>query len=165
MGRLWDMLTGNGAPSPAQRGRHTPDELHLAAAALLVEAATVDSNFDADERGRILAYARDGLGLTAERAKALIATAEKAVAESTQLYGFTRVVKSSFSYDERVRLIETLWEVVYSDGKADAHEQQLVRRLGDLIYVTDRDRGHARKRVLARLEGAGRSPAKPRRPG
>ena len=133
-------------------GHHTVDEFHLAAAALLVHAASVDADFDADERAKILELARVRLELTAEEAETLLQAAERAADESVQLLGFTRAIKDKFSYEERVGLIEMLWEVVYADGKVDEFESQLMRRIGGLIYVTDRDRGIARKRVLQRLE-------------
>lgn len=134
-------------------GHHTVDEIHLAAAALLVEAASIDTDFDDTERARILDFAEHRLGLNTEEAESLLAAAETAVGKATQLFGFTSAIKNNFSYEERVGLVETLWEVVYADGKADPYEQQLMRRIGGLIYVTDRDRGLARKRVLARLGG------------
>ena len=77
--------------------------------------------------------------------------AETVAGNSTQLFGFTTAVKNNFSYQERVELVETLWEVIYADGKADAYEQQLMRRIGGLIYVTDRDSGLARRRVRNRI--------------
>ena len=52
---------------------------------------------------------------------------------------------------ERVELVEMLWEVVYADGRVDPFEANLLRRIGGLIYVSDRERGAARKRVAARL--------------
>ncbi len=139
---------------------HTVDEFHLAAAALLVEAAGVDTNFDAAERDRILHYAERSLGLSGDEAETLIAAAETAVGNTTQLFGFTSAIKNNFSYEERVELIETLWEVVHADGTVDQYESQLMRRIGGLIYVTDRDRGLARKRVLARHGGGGGPAAK-----
>jgi uncharacterized tellurite resistance protein B-like protein len=144
-----------GAKSDAADGHHTVDEIHLAAAALLVEAASIDADFDAAERARIIAFAENRLGLDTDEAHTLVAAAETAVGDATQLYRFTSAVKDNFSYDERVGLIETLWEVVYADGEADEFESQLMRRVGGLIYVTDRDRGEARKRVLARRAAPG----------
>ena len=152
MGRLWAMLTGAGMPSPAGRGRRAERELQLAAAALLIEAATVDRNFDAAERERILLYARSRFGLDEAEAEALIEAAERNAAGSTQIFRFTQIVKNGLSYEERVRLVESLWEVVYADGHADPYEKQLMRRIAGLIYVTDRDSGQARRRALERLE-------------
>ncbi len=69
---------------------------------------------------------------------------------------FTRVVKDSFSHAERVELIEMIWEVVYADGERHDYEDSLMRRIAGLIYVSDRERGEARRRALARLGVADR---------
>ena len=127
------------------------DEMRLAAAALLVEVATVDENFDADERARILAFVTDRFGLSGDDATALIEAAEREVDGSVQLYAFTSAISNGFSYDERVALMETLWRVVLADGHVDAHEDQLLRRIAGLIHVTDRDRGLACKRAKEEL--------------
>ena len=131
--------------------RHSDEELRLAAAALLVEAALMDDCFDQAERETVRRLLGARFGLAPEEADDLIAEAESAVAESAQLHAFTRVVKDHFSQEERVGLIEMLWEVAYADGELHDFEASLLRRVGGLIYVTDRERGAARKRVMARL--------------
>lgn len=153
LNRIKDFFVDHNARPGGAGGHHTVDEFHLAAAALLVEAASVDGDFDADERARVTEFAERGLGLSDEEAQTLLTAAETVAGSATQLFGFTSAIKNGFSYEERVELVETLWEVVYADGKADAYEQQLMRRIGGLIYVTDRDRGLARKRVLNRIGG------------
>jgi len=149
--RIKEFFLDQNARPGSGGGRYTVDEFHLAAAALLVEAACVDGTFDASERSRIVDFAERRLGLNGEETQTLLSAAENVVSDSTQLFGFTSTIKNGFSYEERVALVEALWEVVYADGEADAYEQQLMRRIGGLIYVTDRDRGLARKRVLDRL--------------
>ena len=72
--------------------------------------------------------------------------------EANDLIQFTRKIKDSFSESERIELIEMLWEIIYSDGILHEFELNLMRRVGGLLYVSDQDRGKARKRVLARLE-------------
>lgn len=153
LNRIKDFFVDHNARPGDAGGHHTVDEIHLAAAALLVEAASIDEDFDDQERAHILAFANNQFGLSDEEANTLLAAAETAVGKSTQLFGFTSAIKNRFSYEERVELVETLWAVIYADGKADAYEQQLMRRIGGLIYVTDRDRGLARRRVLNRLGG------------
>ena len=81
----------------------------------------------------------------------LIASGQAAVERSHQLFAFTRIVKQGFDFDERIRMIEMLWEVAYADGELHDYEASLVRRVAGLIHVADRDAGQARKRVLARL--------------
>jgi uncharacterized tellurite resistance protein B-like protein len=150
--RIKAFFTDHHARPGGAGGHHTVDEFHLAAAALLVEAASIDTNFDDAERAHILAYAEHGLGLSGEEAATLVLAAETAVDNSTQLFRFTTEVKNNFSYQERVELVETLWRVIYADGKADEYESQLMRRIGGLIYVTDRDSGLARKRVRSEAD-------------
>lgn len=152
--RFFDRLEAQ-AKAPA----HDVDQLHLAAAALLVHAACIDTQFDAVERDAILAMAQDRLNLAPEDAAALVEAAENAVENAVQILHFTQKVKDGFAYDERVQLIEMLWEVVMADGRVDAFESQLMRRLAGLLYVDDRDAGAARQRAARRLgkrDSAGR---------
>ena len=67
-----------------------------------------------------------------------------------QIHGHTREVFENTTLQERVELIEMMWEVAYADGVLDPEEDALIRRLANLIYVTDRERIMARQRVLAR---------------
>jgi uncharacterized tellurite resistance protein B-like protein len=139
--------------SSAKSGRPSSgEELRLAVAALLVEAACMDRQFDAAERQTITRLLRQRFGLADDEVASLVARAEQAVAETSQLFPFTYTVATRFSAPERIELIEMLWEVVYADGQLDDFEANLLRRVGGLIYVTDKDSGAARLRVLARLK-------------
>ena len=84
----------------------------------------------------------------------LIKEAEAAARNSGQLYEFTRVINDNYSPEERVELMELLWEVVYADGEVHDMEAGLLRRIGGLIYVSDRDRGLTRKRVAHRVNSS-----------
>jgi len=130
---------------------HTPDEFHLAAAVLLVYAATSDADFNESEKSQIEWLCETKFELTSEEAHALMEAAGHEVDESVQLLKFTRTIKDGFSYDERINLIEMLWEVVYADQFVHANEAQLMRRISGLIYVDDRDSGMARSRVKTRF--------------
>ncbi len=145
-------VTRDGQAASGTTG-HSHQERKIAAAALLVHAACVDDSYDEVERRRILALLGSRLSLSRDEAKTLMEAAESKVENAAQILGFTRAVKDNFSYDERIELVEMLWEVVLADGHLDAHEAQLMRRIGGLIYVTDRDRGLARQRAAARLDG------------
>ena len=149
--RIKSFFVDHHAQSNTADQSHSIDEFHLAAAALLVHAALIDAHFGDDERATIIRLIESRLELTREEAQALFDAAHEEVDRSIQLHGFTHAVKNGFSYDERVELTEMLWEVVYTDGKLDEFESQLMRRISGLIYVDDRDRGIARKRVLKRL--------------
>ena len=142
--RLLNFLSGTETPS-AQAG---PDELQLAVAALLVEAARMDDNFDAGERGDIERLLAARFDLTPEAVHTLVAAAEARMNETAQYFPFTREITARLSTEQRVGIIEMLWEVAYADGALDAHEDMLLRQIAGLIHVPDRERGQARKRAL-----------------
>lgn len=123
----------------------------LALAVLLVEAAYIDGTFDEVERSKIRELTQRCFELNEAEIAALIETAESLHRDAVDLVRFTRVVKDWFAPEERVEVIEMLCEVVYADGRIDDFEANLMRRLGGLLYVSDRDRGAAQKRVSARL--------------
>jgi uncharacterized tellurite resistance protein B-like protein len=133
----------------------TVDPLHLAAACLLVEAAQMDDDFDAEERAKIGDLLRRRFDLSAADSDRLLQTAEAKVAQSVEIFGFTREIKDAFSAKERIEMMEMLWDVAYADGSLHDHEANLMRRLAGLLHVSDRDSGLARKRILAQrgLEG------------
>ncbi len=132
-------------------GRHSADELRIAAAALLVEAAQMDDDFDARERDKVLELVTDRFDLNREESLSLLGAAEERVAHASQLHGFTRIVNKAFDQVERVELLEMLWEVIYTDGELHDHEASLMRRLAGLLHVSDRESATARNRALARL--------------
>ena len=145
--RLLDFLSGREAPAVAV----STEELEHAVAALLIEAARMDDNFDAAERTTIERLLADRFDLKPQAVKSLVDAAEQAVQRSTQYYSFTRQINDRLGEEEKVRIIEMLWKVAYSDGVLDPHEDMLLRRIAGLIHVTDLDRGLARKRALVEL--------------
>jgi uncharacterized tellurite resistance protein B-like protein len=147
----WRRLLSSGADEARVPREHSFEERQLAAAALLVEAASTDSEFGAAERAKIGELLQSRFGLGAAEASDLLAEAERASAASVEWQGFTQAIKDGFAPEERVLVIEMLWEVAYADGQLHDYEASLLRRITGLLYVADRESGEARKRVLARL--------------
>ena len=129
----------------------THDELHLAAAVLMVEAIHLDGEADAQEIIVVKRVLAQHFSLEDDHSHDLFEMAQDHHAGSVHMHRYTKTIKDRFSEEERVELIELLWEVVYADGELHALEANLLRRVGGLIYVSDRDRGDARKRVIERL--------------
>jgi uncharacterized tellurite resistance protein B-like protein len=138
------------APETAAVSRR--DDLQIAVAVLLVEAARMDDAFDEHERAAIGHLLEHKFDLSAEETRELLVLAEKTAERSHQLHPFTRLAVERMEPKRRIRLIEMLWEVAYADGKLDPDEDVLLRRVAGLIYVSDEDRVAARQRVLKRLE-------------
>ena len=108
---------------------HEQAELRLAAAALLVEAAKLDGNFDGMERVRIASLLKDRFGMKGADVAELIEAADEETELAGGLYGFTKEVRANFDNEERVSMIEMLWEVAYADGSLHDFESNMLRRL------------------------------------
>lgn len=128
------------------------DDLQIAVAVLLVEAARMDDTFDEYERGTVEHLLEQKFQLSHDEAQGLLKLAEETAERSHQLHPFTRLAVERMDPKRRIRLIEMLWEVAYADGKLDPDEDVLLRRVAGLIYVSDEDRIAARQRVLKRLQ-------------
>jgi uncharacterized tellurite resistance protein B-like protein len=150
LNRLKTLFAGSNDDSVTET-THSISEKQLAAAALLVEAARMDTTFDHVERSTIERVVQSRFDLSSEETTTLIDEAEKVQNDANHLLQFTRTIKNTFPSEERIELMEMLWEVVYADGELDQYEDNLMRRIGGLIYVSDRERGDARKRVIQRL--------------
>lgn len=138
--------------SPAAPGTDNAfDDIKIATAALLVCAAMMDTKLGEDERLQIGEILRRSFELTDDETEDLLELGEQAEGDAVDLFGWTRTLKDAYDADERLRLVEGLWEVVYADGVLHEYEANLLRRIAGLIYVPDRDVGFARQRVLARL--------------
>ena len=130
-------------------------DLQEAVAALLIEAARLDGRFGPAERSRITALLSRRFGLSEPDVEALIETATRKSEEAVDSYGFTQRISRQFDHDDKVGIVEMLWDVAYADGEVHAFEGNLLRRVAGLLYVTDQESGAARKRVVERI-GANR---------
>lgn len=146
---MFDKLFGKKTAAPKEAAE-TSDPLQLAIAALLVEAACADENYEESEKAIIDKTLAAKFGVSAADAAALRTKGEAAQAGALDIQRFTRVAKE-MAAQEKIAFIEQLWEIVLSDGERDPFEDTLIRRICGLIYVEDRDSGAARARVAARL--------------
>jgi len=115
--------------------------------ALLVRLARSDNTYAASEIVRIDRIIAARYHLDKAGAAALRAEAEQLESEAPDTVRFTRAIKDAVPYDERVGVIEALWEVALADGARDQDEDALVRLVANLLGVNDRDSALARRRV------------------
>ena len=126
-------------------------DLELAFAALLVEAARIDENYETHEVAIIERALKQRFALDDAAATALRTRAEAAQSGATDIQRFTKIAKT-MSRNEKISLVEEIWEVILSDGTRDPYEETLVRQICGLIYLDDQDSGAARQRVAARVQ-------------
>ena len=127
------------------------DEYKVASTALLCEAASMDGVFDENEKKLILILIQKQFNVDENEAKKIYIEGKNLAENSSQLYGFTKVIKESWDNEKRISLLEMLWELAYVDGELDAAEDMLIRRIAGLIHVEDRDRIEAKQRILKKL--------------
>lgn len=135
--------------------RPEPDPLsetdaQLALVALLVRIARSDGHYDQTERHTILKIAEDRYGLNTQAAEGLVREAEAMEAEAPDTVRFTRAIKETVVYEERLGVIQALWAVVLADGTRDPEEDALLRLAASLLGVTDQDSNAARLRMSPR---------------
>ena len=119
--------------------------------ALLIHAAKIDDNYT-DVEKEIIKKALISLNaIRPNEAEELLKKAEKIEQESNQIVAFTREIKKN-SMEFRLKIIEILWKIVYSDGSSDTYESNLIRRVCGLLYVSDRDSGMIKLKVKNSLK-------------
>jgi len=126
---------------------------NIACAALLCEAASMDGTYDETEKSVIINLVKKQFNLNEDEAINIVDAGEQLSQESSQIYGFTRVIKQSWKLENRIKILEMLWEVAYADGVLDPAEDMLIRRVAGLIHVEDKERMQVKKKVFKKLKG------------
>ncbi len=120
-------------------------------ASLLIHAAKIDENYTEIEKKIITKAIMDINNLNFDKAKEILEEAEKKEENSNQIIGFTREIKK-YPIEFRLKVIEIIWKIVYSDGKTDNFESNLIRRICGLLYVTDKDNGIIKNKIVNQLK-------------
>ena len=101
--------------------------------ALLIHTAKIDENYT-DKEEEIIKKTLNELGVEDENISKKIEEAKIIEENSNQILDFTREVKN-MNMENKIKIIETLWRIIYSDKNADIYETSLMRRLTGLLYV------------------------------
>ena len=124
----------------ATAGGDAPDEhrLQVATAALIAEVMRLDGQ-EAAERATFLAAVKRKFSLSDDEASTLVALAEAEAREAVDYYQFTSLINRAFSAEQKVHVVELMWQVAYADGTLSAHEQHVMRKIAELLYVSHGD--------------------------
>jgi uncharacterized tellurite resistance protein B-like protein len=122
--------------SPDASGQETGHDIYVATCALLVEIARIDGTFSQEEMETVISILKEKYGLSRENIDALITEAEKQLEESVDLWQFARLINENYSNEEKTEILETLWRIVYVDGKMDQYEHYLMNKLKNLLRVS-----------------------------
>jgi len=138
-------------PSAAGSDEVSERSLQLATAALLIEMMRADAEITGDERRMVMGTIMTRFHLTEEESSELLQFAEVKIRDATGYYEFTSLINKGFIYEQKVRVIENLWEIAFTDKYLDKHEEHMVRGIADLIYVEHKDFIDAKLRVRKKL--------------
>jgi uncharacterized tellurite resistance protein B-like protein len=136
-------LDGSGSASSA-----TEHDVRVATCALLVEMARIDEKFSKDELEKILGILEEKYGLSPEHANALMREADKELAESVDLWQFASLINANYSPEEKIEIIEILWQIVFVDGKMNEYEHYLMNKLSNLLRLSHQQLIDAKLKVM-----------------
>ena len=126
----------------------TEHDIRVATCALFVEMARIDEKFTEAEMNAILSILKERYGLSPDHADALITEAESELEKSVDLWQFARLINENYSNEEKIEIIETLWRIVYVDGKMDQYEHYLMNKLQNLLRLTHEQLIAAKLKVI-----------------
>ena len=128
------------------------DKVAIATCALLLEMANTDDEFSEIEEAEIKKIMQSEFELSENKVDEIIKLSNEEREESLDLWQFTNLINENFSKEEKIKVIEYIWRIVYADDKVDKYEEYLVRRLSYLLNIDHKDMIDAKLRVKYKEE-------------
>jgi len=148
-----DYFERNISPPPtAAAERHS---IELATAALLVEVVRADADTQPGEQQVVMRAVREKFGLSGDEAETLMRLAEEEMRTANDYFQFTSLINQKFNQQQKQRVVELMWQVAYADAELSAHENHVLRRVGELLHVTHGDYIAAKMRAKDAAAGRG----------
>ena len=131
-----------------QKNNNKDDDLSKVAA-LLIHAAKIDENYSSIEED-IIKKALLEIGVSDKNLQVIIDNGKKIEEDSNQILEFTKEVKN-MKEENKIKIIETLWRIIYSNNDADIYETNLMRRLTGLLYIDNKLMGDIKEKIKKEL--------------
>ncbi len=123
-------------------------DIRIATCALLLEMANIDGEFSDSERNRIISILKRDYQLSEKHALELIKASNKELDGSVDLWKFTNLINRNYPLEEKIQIIEMVWEIAYTDRKLDKYEDYLVHKLAKLLHLTHKQLIEAKLKVI-----------------
>ena len=133
-----------------EKGIINDDKSYSNIAALLIHVAKIDENYE-DKEKEIIKKTLIELGATSSNIDKIVSDASVIEENSNQILNFTREVKNAPESD-KIKIIESLWKIIYSDNNADMYETNLMRRLAGLLYIDVKTMGNLKEKIKQELK-------------
>jgi len=129
-----------------KKNKSNDNNKNILITSLLIHAAKIDENYTENEKKIIKKVIMDLNEISSNQADELLKLAEKKEGESNQIIEFTKEIKK-YSMEFKLKIVEIIWKIVYSDGTSDDYESNLIRRICGLLYISDKDNGIIKAKV------------------
>jgi uncharacterized tellurite resistance protein B-like protein len=139
-----------GSRDAASEKQSAVGDINLATCALLLELANVDGKFNEQEKNNITDIFKTRYNLSESEVDKLIISSEAELEKSIDLWQFTNLINQNYTLEEKLKVIETIWEVALSDGKLEQHEDYLVHKVAALLRLSHKQLIDAKLKVLHR---------------
>jgi len=151
--KIADFFSNNISIETSFQPANIDHNIKLATCALLIEIASIDEEFDPVEKERIAGYFKDNYGLNENEINQLFDLAREQLDTRIDLWGFTNLINLNYSIEQKMKVIEMIWEVIYADGKLSAHEDYLIHKLYKMLNLQHSQMIEAKLKVLKRHQG------------
>ena len=132
------------------KNKEVVEEPFIKITALLIHAAKIDENYSVNER-EIIKKAIAELGVTNDKLENILIKAEEIEKNSNQILDFTKEIKN-MDEDSKIKIVEVLWNIIYSDNNPDMYENNLMRRLTGLLYLSPKIVGDLKEKIINKLK-------------
>ena len=130
--KLFGTGQGEGVDKSGEGG---PNRIMVATAAILLEVANIDEKFSNDERERILTILKSRFNLEDDYVVELVELSDEQRKKTIDLWHFTNIINQTYSSKEKEQIIESIWQVIYADGRLDKYEDHIVHKLSNLLHI------------------------------
>lgn len=113
--------------------------LQLATAALLIEVSRADFDIGENEQQTVVGLLKSQFTLTDDELETLVDLGRQEAEQATSLYQFTRLINEHYNPEQKSQLVFNLWQVALADDYLDKHEDHLIRKVADLMYVPHKE--------------------------
>lgn len=141
----------NTVDSVGDKNKEKSHDIRIATCALLLEMSNIDGEFSGLEREDIISVLKKDYHLPNEDAVSLMEATKKELEGSIDLWRFTNLINQNYSLEEKIRVIETVWKIAFTDGKLDKHEDYLLHKLAKLLRLSHKQLIEAKLKVKEAL--------------
>jgi uncharacterized tellurite resistance protein B-like protein len=145
--RLRFMLSGDSA-EPESAREENDCRVQIATAVILLEVAYADDEFSNEEREHVVDILKSHFSLDDESVQELIQVSEEQLSRSIDLWHFTEIINRSYGTEEKYRIIERVWQVIYADGILDRYEDHIVHKLARILHISHEKMIEAKMKVI-----------------